>query len=85
MIKNPSSSVQTIHDAVRNFDLENLKEFIASGKDVNQIDQHRRTPVHIAAWLANYDALLLLIRSKAITNAKAMDGLNLCTNLISVT
>jgi hypothetical protein len=33
MIKKPSSSVQTIHDAVRNFDLENLKEFIA--KNVN--------------------------------------------------
>jgi ankyrin repeat protein len=73
MIKTPSPS-QTIHDAVRNFDIENLREFIASGKDVNQIDQHRRTPVHIAAWLANYDALLLLIRSKAITNSKAMDG-----------
>ena len=63
-----------IHDAVRRFDLDRLKELIASGSDVNQIDQHRRAPVHIAAWLANYDALLLLIRSKALTNLKAMDG-----------
>ena len=63
-----------LHEAVRQSDQSKLKELIASGSNVNEIDQHRRSPLHIASWLANYDALLLLIRSKASTNLKAVDG-----------
>jgi len=63
-----------LHDAVRRSDQTKLRELIALGSNVNEIDQHRRSPLHIAAWLANYDALLLLIRSKALTNLKAVDG-----------
>jgi ankyrin repeat protein len=66
--------MSTIHDSVRNGKVEEVRAFIAKGGDVNMIDKHKRTPLHLAAWSGNYDVLLVLINAKAQLDKKAMDG-----------
>lgn len=53
---------------------EAIKERIVRGANVDEIDKLRRTPVHMAAWSGNLEALQLLVRANANLGAKAMDG-----------
>jgi ankyrin repeat protein len=64
----------SLHDAIRNSSIEEVKSLIATGHDVNQIDKLKRTPLHIAAWCGKSEVCLLLIRSNAQLTAKAQDG-----------
>lgn len=64
----------SLHDSVRNLKIDDVRRLIASGSDINAIDKLKRTPLHIAAWVGDYDILQLLIRSNAILTCKAMDG-----------
>jgi ankyrin repeat protein len=51
-----------------------LRERIATGANVDEADKLRRTPVHIAAWAGNIEALQILVRANAAIDVKAMDG-----------
>ena len=64
----------SLHDLIRNASLEDLRRSIATGSDVNAQDKLKRTPLHIAAWCGNLEAIQLLIRSNASLEIKAMDG-----------
>lgn len=64
----------SIHDIVRNGDVTTVRTFIATGKDLNAIDKHLRTGLHLAAWTGHIEILQLLIRAKADISKKAMDG-----------
>lgn len=64
----------SVHDLVRNNNLEELKNNIVMGKDLNQVDKHSRTGVHLACHSGNLEILQLLIRSKALVDKKAVDG-----------
>eukprot|EP01038_Epipyxis_sp_PR26KG_P008070 gene8070-10933_t len=68
------SGVNSIHEAIRSEDLERVKELIAMGTNLQELDKHRRAPIHLAAWTGNFGILQLLIRSGAIINVKAMDN-----------
>jgi ankyrin repeat protein len=74
MSDNNNASVTTIHELIRNQALPEINSYIESGGDLNLIDKLKRTPIHLAAWMGDYDILLLLIRNKAKLDVKAMDG-----------
>lgn len=64
----------SLHEQARGNNLDLLKELIATGSNINEIDKYRRTPLHIAAWSGNVEALQTLIRANAKIDAVAMDG-----------
>jgi ankyrin repeat protein len=64
----------SLHDAVKNLRVDEVRTLIATGSNLNEIDKLKRTPVHIAAWTGNVEILQLLIRSNAQLTDKAMDG-----------
>jgi ankyrin repeat protein len=64
----------SLHDAVKNLRIDEVRTLIATGSNLNEIDKLKRTPVHIAAWTGNVEILQLLIRSNAQLTDKAMDG-----------
>ena len=39
-----------LHAAARNGDLEAIQEKIAANFNLDEKDQHARTPLHLAAW-----------------------------------
>ena len=39
-----------LHAAARNGDLEAIQEKIAANFNIDEKDQHARTPLHLAAW-----------------------------------
>jgi len=66
--------MSSIHDSVRNGKVDEVRAFIAKGGDINTIDKHKRTALHLAAWCGNIDILTVLINAKAQLDKKAMDG-----------
>mmetsp|Transcript_32729 Transcript_32729/g.55183 ORF Transcript_32729/g.55183 Transcript_32729/m.55183 type:complete len:267 (-) Transcript_32729:47-847(-) len=64
----------SLHDLARTTDIDRMRELIATGSDVNEADKHRRTPLHLAAWSGNIEAVKLLVLTNAAIDAKAMDG-----------
>ncbi|VDP91429.1 unnamed protein product [Echinostoma caproni] len=52
----PSEKV-TIHSAVKRGDIEEVKQMVANGADVNEVDQLSFTPLH---WAANVGAIEIL-------------------------
>lgn len=65
----------SLHDLVKVVgNAEAIKEKIVTGANVDEIDKLRRTPVHMASWSGNLEALQLLVRANANLGAKAMDG-----------
>jgi ankyrin repeat protein len=63
-----------LHSAVRDENIDKVKDLIATGADVNEIDKHKRSPLHLACWKGNSDIAMLLLRSNATTSLKAMDN-----------
>jgi hypothetical protein len=69
--------MSSIHDFVRNHQIEEVKDYLESGKDINIIDKHSRTPLHLAAWSGFDDVIALLLADKRTKiDVKAMDGFN---------
>jgi ankyrin repeat protein len=67
--------MSTIHDLVRNHQVQEVKSYLESGKDINIIDKHSRTPLHLAAWSGFDDIIALLLAEKRTKiDVKAMDG-----------
>lgn len=65
----------SLHELVKSLDTaEAIQERIATGANVDEIDKLKRTPVHIAAWAGNLEALQILVRANARLDMKAMDG-----------
>lgn len=63
-----------LHSAVRDENIDKIKDLIATGANVNEIDKHMRSPLHLACWKGNSDITMLLLRSNATTSLKAMDN-----------
>lgn len=64
----------SLHELIKNSDLDGLKSSITNGSDINQSDKLKRCPVHIASWAGNVVALQALILAGAKLDALAMDG-----------
>jgi ankyrin repeat protein len=47
---NMASTNTDLHTAVRNGDVAALQAAIAAGADINTKDQHKRSPLVLAAW-----------------------------------
>jgi len=64
-----------LHDAVRNESIDDVKTALLSpDTDINRVDNHNRTALHLAAWKNNIEILNILISFKANINATAMDN-----------
>ena len=64
-----------LHDAVRNESIDDVKTALLSSEiDINRVDNHNRTALHLAAWKNNIEILNILISFKANINATAMDN-----------
>jgi len=63
-----------LHNSVRNESIEDVKNALISGIDINQTDNHNRTALHLAAWKSNIDILNILLDNNVNMNAKAMDN-----------
>ncbi len=63
-----------LHAAARTGDVAALTLGAASGLDLNAQDKLRRTPLHLAAWSGQTEALRLLISSGASVAVEATDG-----------
>lgn len=65
----------SLHDLVKKLDSgDAIKEAIATGANIDEADKLKRTPVHMAAWCGNLEALQIFVRANAKLDAKAMDG-----------
>lgn len=63
----------SLHQAVRDGNLELARSLISSGAEINSQDSSKRTAAHIAAWCGNYEMVKLLALAKANFSIRAMD------------
>ena len=65
----------SLHELVKNTaNSDAVRELVVTGTNVNEADKLKRTPLHMAAWVGNLEALQILVRANATLDAKAMDG-----------
>jgi hypothetical protein len=65
----------SLHDLVKSSSsIDAVRERIVTGADVDEVDKLKRTPIHLAAWSGNLEALQVLVRANAKLDVKAMDG-----------
>lgn len=64
-----SGCTPKIFKAVENNNLEELKDILSEGEDINSINASRSTPLHIAVNMDNIEIVKLLIESDANINA----------------
>lgn len=65
----------SLHDLVKAVgNGDTIREKIATGAKLDEADKLKRTPLHIAAWAGNLEALQMLVRAGAALDVKAMDG-----------
>eukprot|EP01039_Chlorochromonas_danica_P017336 gene17336-20647_t len=69
-----SASSAVLVELVRNNDVDGVRGYIATGKDLNVTDKLHRSGLHMAAWAGNVEILQMLIRAKADITLKAMDA-----------
>lgn len=63
-----------IHIAVRNNDINKVKDLIEKGADVNAWNDNGSRPLHVAAAKANLDIINYLIDNGAIINSRDLNG-----------
>lgn len=68
------SSHTSIHKSVRMGKILEVKALLSEGVDINMQDEHRRSPLHIAAWLGDIEMVRLLLDHGASATAPAMDN-----------
>eukprot|EP00411_Alexandrium_monilatum_P016696 CAMPEP_0175235674 /NCGR_PEP_ID=MMETSP0093-20121207/27613_1 /TAXON_ID=311494 /ORGANISM="Alexandrium monilatum, Strain CCMP3105" /LENGTH=936 /DNA_ID=CAMNT_0016529603 /DNA_START=8 /DNA_END=2815 /DNA_ORIENTATION=- len=69
--------VTELHSVARSGDVARLEALLADEamiKDVNSFDQHRRTPLHLAAFFGQAGAVERLLAKAADVQKEAMDG-----------
>lgn len=65
----PPPEVKTILDAAKYNDKEALEDFLAIGKDVNDMDNEKRTPLHFVSGAGHADLVAPLLEAGAsVTN-----------------
>ena len=65
-----------MHAAARNGDVGVFNGLVAAGADVDQRDNLKRTPLHLAAWAGKADIVKLLIAHGCKVNLAAADDMN---------
>jgi cytohesin len=65
---------KSIHTAVRDGNIEAVKQYLDAGTDVNAKDENGVTPLHQAAFYGQKEVVELLIAKGADVNAKEEDG-----------
>ena len=71
--RDPDTDSTALHWALRSKHpdhLEITEILLKAGAEINALDDHRRTPLHIAAYLGNYEATELLLSHNADPNVK---------------
>ena len=71
IVKNDEAKDRELFDAVRDNDLEKVKELIANGADVNAKDRWVYTPLHL---VNDVEIAKVLIANGADVNARFNDG-----------
>ena len=74
--RDPDTESTALHWAIRSDKLEKTKLktielLLKAGAGVNEVDDHKRTPLHIAAYLDIYEATDLLLQHKANPNVRS--------------
>lgn len=65
-----------LHEAIRNNEIERIKELIINGENINEVDSMLRTPLHLASWKGSKEIIEILLNYKAKTILKAKDNYN---------
>ena len=73
------AAYQGLFKAVVEKDLTALKNAIANANNINQRDSYQRTALHVAAYVANHDAMRLLVKAGADPNALESDRYDMVT------
>jgi len=63
-----TASAETFHDAVRRGDIQQVRQFIARGQDVNARNEHDLTPLQVSALYGAVDIAKILLSHKANVN-----------------
>ena len=69
----PSASERALLEAAKKGNIEEVKQHIAAGTDVNAKDKYENTPLHLAAIYDHKEVAELLIAEGADVNAKDVD------------
>ena len=67
-------TVNNLFDAAKAGDLEAVEDFVAIGRDVNEVDEGLRTPLHFAVAYGHADIARELLTSGANLEAKERQG-----------
>ena len=63
-----------LHEAAKNGDIEDVRELLEAGADVNGLNSEGATPLHWAAFKGHVDVAKLLIKRGAKVNAVTKKG-----------
>lgn len=63
-----------LHEAAKNGDLEEVRELLKAGVDVNSLNSEGATPLHWAAFKGHVDVAKALIENGARVNAETKKG-----------
>ena len=71
----PKAPDISIYKAAREGYIEDVKQHLAAGTDVNaKFDDDGSTPLHLSAWRGHFETAELLIAAGSEVNAKMEDG-----------
>ena len=73
------ASYQGLFKAIVEKDITVLKQAIAQSDDIDARDSYLRSPLHVAAYLANHEAMRLLVKAGADANALEADRYDMVT------
>ena len=70
----PIPTVNNLFDAAKAGDLEAVEDCVAIGRDVNEVDEGQRTPLHFAVAYGHADITRELLNSGAKLDAREQQG-----------
>lgn len=84
LAQTPPNSIQVanyqgLFKAVAEKDIVALRTAIAKTNDVDERDSYHRTPLHVAAYISNHEAMRLLVKAGADANALEADRYDMVT------